>query len=210
MVVASSVSVAAQSERFELCHVKMAKILMFCDDVIWPEEDPEYGQQNVILVPNPWRVKAQGCVIRHLYLTSHCDDTPGNISKQWNKHISYYMNISGLPSQLIHLDFITLFLEKSNTNSALELGDHVVDRLNYVASNTSNVFVYTPIPDTLNCVACWALKVIRLMMQPSTKKWWLWQFHCDLWGIPRCMQKSQTLAILREPLLLVVCAYCRP
>lgn len=64
------------------------------------------------------------------------------------------MNISGLPSQLIHLDFITLFLEKSNTNSALELGDHVVDRLNYVASNTSNVFVYTPIPDTLNCVAC--------------------------------------------------------
>ncbi|KAH9815296.1 hypothetical protein DFH28DRAFT_279386 [Melampsora americana] len=97
-------------------------------------------QQKVILVPNAWRVKAQGRVIRHVPLTLYCDDTSGNISKQWNKHISYYINMSGLPSHLIHLDFNTLFLATSNTASALELGDHVVDQLNTLSSQGAHAY----------------------------------------------------------------------
>ncbi|KAH9813552.1 hypothetical protein DFH28DRAFT_973720 [Melampsora americana] len=48
--------------------------------------------------------------------------------------------MSGLPSHLIHLDFNTLFVATSNTASALELGDHVVDQLNTLSSQGAHAY----------------------------------------------------------------------
>ncbi|KAI9624628.1 hypothetical protein KEM48_008801 [Puccinia striiformis f. sp. tritici PST-130] len=45
------------------------------------------GLQRVdIPIPNPWRVRAGGKIIRHVPVTLYADDTSGNKSKRWNKH----------------------------------------------------------------------------------------------------------------------------
>ncbi|KNZ57067.1 hypothetical protein VP01_2251g4 [Puccinia sorghi] len=38
--------------------------------------------------PNPWRLKSRGCIIQHVQITLYSDDISGNMSKQWNKHMS--------------------------------------------------------------------------------------------------------------------------
>ncbi|KAI8443632.1 hypothetical protein BY996DRAFT_4602884, partial [Phakopsora pachyrhizi] len=55
----------------------------------------EKGSEQISL-PNQWRIKADGKLIRHIPLNLYSDDTSGNISKQWNKHISIFMTLSGL------------------------------------------------------------------------------------------------------------------
>ncbi|KAH9816454.1 hypothetical protein DFH28DRAFT_890933, partial [Melampsora americana] len=112
----------------------MAKVLAVEVKEFPDEQDEVHGRPKVIPLPNCWRIKSQGRIIRHLPLTLYSDDTSGNISKQWNKHISYYINMSGLPSKLIHLDFNTLFVATSNNASALELGNHVVDQINALST----------------------------------------------------------------------------
>ncbi|KAI8451687.1 hypothetical protein BY996DRAFT_8528209 [Phakopsora pachyrhizi] len=49
------------------------------------------------------------------------DDTSGNVSKQWNKHISIFMPLAELPQKLSNQEFDKLFVATSNTASALEL-----------------------------------------------------------------------------------------
>ncbi|KNF03330.1 hypothetical protein PSTG_03598 [Puccinia striiformis f. sp. tritici PST-78] len=45
------------------------------------------GFQKVdIPIPNPWRVRACGKIIRHVPVTLYADNTSGNKSKRWNKH----------------------------------------------------------------------------------------------------------------------------
>ncbi|KAH9815913.1 hypothetical protein DFH28DRAFT_892453 [Melampsora americana] len=59
-----------------------------------------YGHPKVIQLPNTWQIKSQGFIICHFPWTLYSNDTSGNISKQWNKCISYYIHMSGLPSNL--------------------------------------------------------------------------------------------------------------
>ncbi|KAI8460786.1 hypothetical protein BY996DRAFT_6429562 [Phakopsora pachyrhizi] len=66
--------------------------------------------KEIIQLPNPWRVKAEGKIIRHIPLNFYSDDTSGNVSKQWNKHISIFMSLAGLPPKLSNQEFNTLFL----------------------------------------------------------------------------------------------------
>ncbi|PLW38987.1 hypothetical protein PCASD_08454 [Puccinia coronata f. sp. avenae] len=63
---------------------------------------------QVLCVPNPWRLKANGKVIRHVPITLYADDTSGN---EFNCH----------------------FLLTSNVASVLELSEQIVDEINDMA-----------------------------------------------------------------------------
>jgi hypothetical protein len=84
-----------------------------------------------IVVPNPWRAKAQGKILCNVPITLYCNDTSGDQSKKWNKHISYYFTLSGLPPKLSNQQFNFHFLCTSNITGALELGEMVVEQLKY-------------------------------------------------------------------------------
>ncbi|POV99603.1 hypothetical protein PSTT_13685 [Puccinia striiformis] len=93
-------------------------------------------ENNVDLIfPNPWRTKAAGKILRHIPINLYCDDTSGNKSKKWNKHISYYFTLSGLPPKISNQQFNCHFLCTSNIAGPLELGEMVVEQLNDMATN---------------------------------------------------------------------------
>ncbi|KAI8457585.1 hypothetical protein BY996DRAFT_6411529 [Phakopsora pachyrhizi] len=89
-----------------------------CRNVLY-EITPE--RTEIIELPNPWRMKAQGRMIRHVPLNIYSDDTSGNLSKQWNKHISTFMSLAGLPPHISNQEYNTLFVATSNIATALEL-----------------------------------------------------------------------------------------
>ncbi|OAV95884.1 hypothetical protein PTTG_26547 [Puccinia triticina 1-1 BBBD Race 1] len=82
---------------------------------------------EVRTMTNPWRAKAGKRVIRHVPISLYSDDTSGNSSKKWNKHISYYFNLAGLPPKLTNQHFHCHFLCTSNSAGALELAEGIVD-----------------------------------------------------------------------------------
>lgn len=87
------------------------------------------GVSKQIPFPNPWRLRAGGRVIRHMPITLYADDTSGNLSKQWNKHISYFFTLSGLPPSETNQQYNCHFLSTSNTAGVLELADQIVDEI---------------------------------------------------------------------------------
>ncbi|KAI8449373.1 hypothetical protein BY996DRAFT_8407206 [Phakopsora pachyrhizi] len=95
---------------------------------------------EIIKLPNPWRLKAQGRMIRHVPLSIYSDDTSGNLSKQWNKHISIFMSLAGLPPHISNQEYNTLFVATSNIATALELAAPVVEELNILS--TSGFFTF--------------------------------------------------------------------
>lgn len=92
------------------------------------------GQHNSITLPNPWREKAKGKIIRHVPITLYADDTSGNQSKRWNKHISYYFTLSGIPPVLANMEYNIHFISTSNVAGPLELAESIVNQLKYVFS----------------------------------------------------------------------------
>ncbi|EHS63694.1 uncharacterized protein PGTG_22817 [Puccinia graminis f. sp. tritici CRL 75-36-700-3] len=86
-------------------------------------------------LPNPWRTKAGGKILRHVPISLYADDTSGNISKRWNKHLSFYFTLSGLPPNLSNQEFNCHFLATSNRAGVLELAEIIVDELNDLATN---------------------------------------------------------------------------
>ncbi|PLW56916.1 hypothetical protein PCANC_01262 [Puccinia coronata f. sp. avenae] len=84
---------------------------------------------RVVSVPNPWQIKAKGKVMRHVPITLYADDTSGNISKQFNKHISFFFTLSGLPPRLSNQEYNCHFLSSSNVASVLEISEQVVHYL---------------------------------------------------------------------------------
>ncbi|KAI8449483.1 hypothetical protein BY996DRAFT_8689821 [Phakopsora pachyrhizi] len=99
--------------------------------------------KEIIQLPNPWRVKAEGKIIRHIPLNFYSDDTSGNVSKQWNKHISIFMSLAGLPPKLSNQEFNTLFVATSNIATALELAAPVCDELNNLSISGFTAFDYS-------------------------------------------------------------------
>ncbi|KAH9812511.1 hypothetical protein DFH28DRAFT_1129815 [Melampsora americana] len=81
-------------------------------------------------VENKWRAQAAGKVIRHIPISLYSDDTSGNVSKKWNKHMSLYFTLSGLPPSMSNQEYNIHFLGTSNVGNALELLDQVVDDVN--------------------------------------------------------------------------------
>ncbi|KAH9806620.1 hypothetical protein DFH28DRAFT_1179455, partial [Melampsora americana] len=89
---------------------------------------------RVVDLPNPWRTKANSMIIRSVPVVLYSDDTSGNISKKWNKHMSFYFSLAGLIPKFTNQEFHIHSLCTSNIASALEQGDQIVDELNDAGS----------------------------------------------------------------------------
>lgn len=89
----------------------------------------DHGSLVHIPLPNPWRLKAQGKIVRHMPLTMYSDDTSGSNSKRFNKHMCYYFTYSGLPSRLANLEYSIRWLSASTTAHALEMGEDIIEQL---------------------------------------------------------------------------------
>ncbi|KAI8449513.1 hypothetical protein BY996DRAFT_6418393 [Phakopsora pachyrhizi] len=99
--------------------------------------------KEIIQHSNLWRVKADGKMIRHIPLNFYSDDTSGNVSKQWNKHISIFISLAGLPPKLSNQEFNTLFVATSNIATALELAAPVCDEINNLSLSGFTAFDYS-------------------------------------------------------------------
>jgi hypothetical protein len=89
-----------------------------------------YGiPDEVVAFPNPWRAKANNLIIRHVPLTLYSDDTSGNVSKQFNKHISFYFTLSGLAPRISNQEYNCHFLATSNLASVCEISEQIVKEL---------------------------------------------------------------------------------
>jgi hypothetical protein len=83
------------------------------------------NQTNIFHLPNPWRTKANGRIIRHVPITLYANDTSGNQSKQWNKHISYFFTLSGLPPRCTNQNYHCHYVATSNQAGAMELAEPI-------------------------------------------------------------------------------------
>ncbi|KAI8458215.1 hypothetical protein BY996DRAFT_6411083 [Phakopsora pachyrhizi] len=106
-------------------------------------EEDFWRPYNEILFSDRILVKANGKMIRHIPLNFYSDDTNGNVSKQWNKHISIFMSLAGLPPKLSNQEFNTLFVATSNIATALELAAPVCDELNNLSLSGFTAFDYS-------------------------------------------------------------------
>ncbi|KNZ52098.1 hypothetical protein VP01_3699g1 [Puccinia sorghi] len=80
---------------------------------------------SYIEVPNPWRKKGRGKLIYHMPLNLYADNTSGNNSKRWNKHISLYFTVSGLSPKMNNMEYAKV----------LEIAESIVEQLNDLATN---------------------------------------------------------------------------
>ncbi|KAI9622649.1 hypothetical protein KEM48_007139 [Puccinia striiformis f. sp. tritici PST-130] len=123
----------------EICLWGGLKLTPICKNTPW---ELYQGKLTPTAFPNPWRAKADGQIMRHVPITLYCDDTSGNQSKKWNKHISYYYTLSGLPPKVSNQQYNCHFLSTSNTAGTLELADQIVDELNDITTNGFIAFDY--------------------------------------------------------------------
>ncbi|KNE98567.1 hypothetical protein PSTG_08120 [Puccinia striiformis f. sp. tritici PST-78] len=90
------------------------------------------GLQRVdIPIPNPWRVRTGGKIIRHVPVTLYADNTSGNKSKRWNKHVTYCLTLSGLPPQLTNMEYNCHFISTSNQAGPLEIGEPIIAEIKF-------------------------------------------------------------------------------
>ncbi|EFP93552.2 uncharacterized protein PGTG_19548 [Puccinia graminis f. sp. tritici CRL 75-36-700-3] len=86
--------------------------------------------EKMICLPNKWRLKSGNRVMRTVPITLYADDTSGNTSKQFNKHISFFFTLLGLPPNVANQEYNCHFLSTSNIASVLELSEQIVTELN--------------------------------------------------------------------------------
>ncbi|KAH9807224.1 hypothetical protein DFH28DRAFT_1115281 [Melampsora americana] len=99
-----------------------------------------------------WQAQAAGKVIRHVPISLYSDDTSGNVSKKWNKHMSLYFTLSGLPPSMSNQEYNIHFLGTSNVGNALELLDQVVDDVNELGQEGFITYDHTLGEDVLAMV----------------------------------------------------------
>jgi hypothetical protein len=80
-------------------------------------------------LPNSWRKKARGKVLQNLPISLYADDTLGKSSKHWNKHMSFYYTLAGLPPNLSNQEYNCHFIATSNHATVLKISEHLVDEL---------------------------------------------------------------------------------
>jgi hypothetical protein len=103
--------------------------LLFSEESLGGKISLQSKTYNLLHLPNSWREKAKGKIIRHVPITLYADDTSGNVSKQWNKHISFYFTLSGLPPNLTNQEYHCHFLGTSNVAGVLELAEPIINEL---------------------------------------------------------------------------------
>jgi hypothetical protein len=106
-----------------------------------PLQAASCGQTQVILLPNMWRKKAERRIIRHMPITLYSDNTSGNQSKKWNKHISYFFTLSGLPPSYTNQNYNCHFLSTSNSAGSMELAQPIVGILATCALSSFCLFL---------------------------------------------------------------------
>ncbi|PLW54792.1 hypothetical protein PCANC_03704 [Puccinia coronata f. sp. avenae] len=117
------------------------KFMDSCDGVIYESSG---SKEVVIPLPNPWRIKANRKIIQHVPITLYFDDTSGNTSKQFNKHISFYFTLSGLPPNISNQEYNCHFLASSNIASVLEQSKSIVEELNLMTTIKKKKFKRSP------------------------------------------------------------------
>ncbi|KAI9617966.1 hypothetical protein KEM48_006904 [Puccinia striiformis f. sp. tritici PST-130] len=84
---------------------------------------------------------AQNRVIRHVPITLYADDTSGNQSRRWNKHVSYCFTLSGLAPKLTNMEYNCHFIATSNSGckwgGPLEIAEPIITELNELATHGS-------------------------------------------------------------------------
>ncbi|KAA1094188.1 hypothetical protein PGT21_012514 [Puccinia graminis f. sp. tritici] len=100
-----------------------------CGNKFYQSKENEEQCQE-LKFPNPWRQKAGGKIIRHVPTTMYSDDTSGNVSKQFNKHISFYFTLSGLPPNITNQEYNCHFLSTSNRAGVLEIANQIIKESN--------------------------------------------------------------------------------
>ncbi|KAG0147804.1 hypothetical protein CROQUDRAFT_90939 [Cronartium quercuum f. sp. fusiforme G11] len=75
-----------------------------------------------------------------MFQSPYTQMTPGNVSKKWNKHLSFYFTLSGLPPQMTNAEYNIHFIGTSNTAGELEIADHIVDELNLLGTEGFKAF----------------------------------------------------------------------
>ncbi|KAA1076465.1 hypothetical protein PGT21_007921 [Puccinia graminis f. sp. tritici] len=108
-----------------------------CGDRLY---EVDSGSTSFRQMPNKWREKAGGRIIRQMPISLYSDDTSGNTSKKWNKHISYYFTLASLPPHLTNQHFHCHFLCTSNSAGPMELAEAIVDDL--IELQTEGVVAY--------------------------------------------------------------------
>ncbi|PLW51109.1 hypothetical protein PCASD_02459 [Puccinia coronata f. sp. avenae] len=135
----------------DFCHeyaaIQIAGQLLsiLCENCIFEEHKDHL---RPLQLPNPWRTKAGGKIIRNVPITLYSDDTSGNVSKRWNKHVSFYFTLSGLPPRISNQEFNCHFLTTSNRAGVLELSEMVINELNSITKDGCEEVTNTPMPNT--------------------------------------------------------------
>ncbi|KAI9627287.1 hypothetical protein KEM48_009913 [Puccinia striiformis f. sp. tritici PST-130] len=83
---------------------------------------------------NQWRQQAGGKILRNVPITLYADDTSGNTSKQFNKHILFYFTLSGLPPHISNQEYNCHFLSTTNIGTVLEMSEQIVEELNHMST----------------------------------------------------------------------------
>ncbi|OAV85817.1 hypothetical protein PTTG_30248 [Puccinia triticina 1-1 BBBD Race 1] len=122
----------------EIRHQDGSLLMSKCDNLLYEHGTPIGA--DPIRIPNPWRERAGKKIIRHVPITLYSDDTSGNQSKRWNKHISYYFTLGGLPPEMTNMEYNCHFIATSNVASALEIGEPIVAEINHLATQGSIAF----------------------------------------------------------------------
>ncbi|KAI9610141.1 hypothetical protein H4Q26_007140 [Puccinia striiformis f. sp. tritici PST-130] len=107
------------------------------------------GNQKKIQLPNPWRKKADGRVLRNVPITLYADDTSENISKKFNKHISFYFTLSGLSPNLSNQEYNCYFLLTSNRATGFEIASQIVAEMNNITREGFIAFDPTSMKEVL-------------------------------------------------------------
>ncbi|KAH9810625.1 hypothetical protein DFH28DRAFT_1132026 [Melampsora americana] len=87
-------------------------------EITLEDEHGADGSEKLPIV-NPWRNRAKGLIIKHIPITLYSDDTSGNVSKKWNKHMSIFFTLSGLPPKMTNQEYNIHFLATSNFPNAI-------------------------------------------------------------------------------------------
>lgn len=83
-------------------------------------------------MPHPMRARAAGRPVYSIPVVVFMDDMSGNVSKQWNKHISVYISNAALPRERLDKEYHTHFVTTSNHAEPMEIMTGVIDSMQYV------------------------------------------------------------------------------
>ncbi|KAH8913599.1 hypothetical protein BT69DRAFT_1344369 [Atractiella rhizophila] len=98
-------------------------------------------QQVEALIPiSTLRAAHQGKRVVTVPVILYADDSSGNRSKKWNKHLSFYATLAGLPNKLQQQEYFFNFLGTSNVASALELLEGVASQILDAWDNPQTTF----------------------------------------------------------------------